>query len=117
MRRRYLWVLLTAWLVSLFVAPPAEAGMFAKLARGAANTLTGILEVPFQITQTTEREGSLAGLSVGVVRGVARALKRTLIGVYEAVTFPLPNYPVGEKDSYAPILEPEFVIYRQADKS
>jgi len=90
-----------------------------KLGRGVTNIATGWLELPFGIARTTEREGSLAGVSVGVLRGVAYGLGRTAIGFFETVTFLFPNH-MGEKvlppQRYGPIVDPPFIIFRSADQ-
>ena len=119
MRNWWVRVAWTAWLVSVLgVAPAYASGPFEKLARGTTNVVTGWLELPSQITRTTEVEGSAAGLSVGVIRGIGRVIGRTTTGVYEMLTFLLANYPRrGSRDPYGAIFEPEFIVFRDADKS
>ena len=101
---------------------PATAhasGPMRKLGRGLANTVTGVLELPAQIGRTTELDGSIAGASLGVLRGVGWSLGRTLAGMYEVVTFLLPNHPEVNRtggDPYRTIVEPEFVVFRRSDK-
>ena len=89
-----------------------------KFSRGVTNVVTGWLEIPIQISQTTEQEGSIAGSTVGLVKGIAHGIGRTLVGLVEVVTFPFPNHTgdenVGE-DIYGPLIEPEFVLLRRAD--
>jgi len=76
-----------------------------KLARGMANTLLGILEVPRNIQLTTQEENNLLeGWTVGLGKGLGYALLRTGTGLYEVVTFP---FPVPE--GFRPIVRPEFV--------
>ncbi len=72
-----------------------------KLTRGLANTFQGILEVPRHINNTTETQGLLTGLTVGVGKGLGYGVLRTLVGLYEVVTFPIP-VPAG----YTPIIQP-----------
>ena len=72
-----------------------------KLTRGLANTFQGVLEVPRNISNTTETQGLLTGLTVGVGKGLGYGVLRTLVGLYEVVTFPIP-VPAG----YAPIIRP-----------
>lgn len=100
----------------LCAAVPAEGaiepGPLNKLSRGFTNLLTGWLEIPAQIMQTTERSGSLAGATLGLGRGVVLGLGRTLAGALEMVTFPIPN-PVTR---YGPVVEPEFVKLRDSDR-
>lgn len=76
-----------------------------KLGRGAANTITGFLEVPANIVDVVEEEGPIAAITYGIARGCAMAVLRTAVGVYELVTFALP-FP----ENYEPILEPEFMM-------
>lgn len=99
-----------------FCVTPAQAdtegGPLRKLGRGAANLATGWLELPFQILRTTEGSGAFAGASVGFTRGLAFGVGRTLVGALEVVSFPLPNPTTG----YRPIIEPEFVTFRDADR-
>lgn len=118
MRRRALWVVGVGWGAMLLCTPPAEASSpLRKLARGLANLSTGWMELPVQIAQTTELEGSMAGLSVGVAHGLWSALERTVVGAWEAATFPFANYPrKAGSDLYAPLIEPEFVLLRRTDK-
>ena len=102
------------------ICPPVYASStpFDKLGRGGANLVTGWMEVPVQISRTTEESGSLAGSSLGFVRGLLFGVGRTALGVLEIVSFPLPNH-TGDKgpadDPYGPIVEPEFLIFRQGD--
>jgi putative exosortase-associated protein (TIGR04073 family) len=72
-----------------------------KLTRGLANTIQGIFEVPRNISNTTETQGLLTGLTVGLGKGLGYGVLRTLVGLYEVVTFPIP-VPAG----YAPIIQP-----------
>ncbi len=72
-----------------------------KLTRGVANTFQGILEVPRHVGNTTETQGLLTGVTVGLGKGLGYGVLRTLVGLYEVVTFPIP-IPEG----YAPIIQP-----------
>ena len=96
----------------------ASATPFDKLGRGGANLVTGWMELPVQISRTTESEGSLAGASLGFARGLLFGVGRTAVGVLEVVTFLLPNH-TGDRgpadDPYGPIVEPEFLIFRDGD--
>lgn len=75
-----------------------------KLGRGLCNVATFPLEIFEQIKRTSEDDGPMAGMSYGIVKGVAMMCVRASVGVYEVVTFPFPI----PKD-YRPMLtDPEF---------
>ncbi len=76
-----------------------------KLGRGLANILTGWVELPKNIYDTSVEENVLSGLTMGLAKGVGMSIVRTGAGVYETVTFP---FPIPE--DYQPVLEPEFVF-------
>jgi len=76
-----------------------------KLGRGVANILTGWVELPKNIYDTSVEDNPLSGLTIGLAKGVGMTIVRTGAGVYETVTFPFP-IPEG----YVPVLEPEFVF-------
>ena len=76
-----------------------------KLGRGLANILTGWVELPKNIYDTSVEENVLSGLTMGLAKGVGMTIVRTGAGVYETVTFP---FPIPE--DYQPVLEPEFVF-------
>lgn len=76
-----------------------------KLGRGLANVVTGWVELPKNIYDTSVEENILSGLTMGLAKGVGMTIVRTGAGVYETVTFP---FPIPE--DYQPVLEPEFVL-------
>lgn len=76
-----------------------------KLGRGLANILTGWVELPKNIYDTSVEENMLSGITMGLAKGVGMTIVRTGAGVYETVTFP---FPIPE--DYQPVLEPEFVF-------
>jgi len=76
-----------------------------KLGRGLANILTGWVELPKNIYDTSVEENVLSGLTMGLAKGVGMTIVRTGAGVYETVTFP---FPIPE--DYQPVLEPEYVF-------
>ncbi len=78
---------------------------FTKLGRGVANTLTGWVELPKNVYDTSKSDNPFAGCTLGLAKGVGMTLVRTGAGIFEIVTFP---FPVPE--SYQPILEPEYVF-------
>jgi len=62
----------------------------AKLGRGILNTLTGFLEIPLKVIRVSKSDGVPMGISVGLIKGIGWGLFRTLAGVYEILTFPIP---------------------------
>ncbi|MBI5286475.1 MAG: exosortase system-associated protein, TIGR04073 family [Deltaproteobacteria bacterium] len=75
-----------------------------KFARGVVNTGLGlVIDWPKTIYYDTKKEGPAYGFTVGLFKGIGVGLGRTLVGVYELVTFPVP-YP----EDYKPILTPDF---------
>jgi len=76
-----------------------------KLMRGLANVLTGWVELPKNIYETSVEDNMFAGITIGLAKGVGMTIVRTGAGVYETVTFP---FPIPE--DYAPVLEPEYVF-------
>lgn len=93
---------------ALIFAPLAQAEAqdpASKLGRGAINVVTGWVELPKNIYDTSVEESIPVGITVGLVKGFGMAVVRTGAGFYEVVTFPF-DIPEG----YIPILEPEFVF-------
>ena len=83
------------------VVPPAAAE---KAVRGIANAGLGVVvELPKTVYYDTLEDGPLYGLTVGVLEGLSWGIARTLVGIYEVVTFPFPA-PEG----YRPILTPAY---------
>lgn len=80
-----------------------------KLGRGISNVGFGWFEIFNEIGKASDQHGPIIGFPTGLVRGTAFTLIRTLAGVYETVTFPIPN---GQR-RYDPILLPESVFKRR----
>ena len=81
------------------VVSPAAAQ---KAVRGLANTGLGVVvELPKTVYYDTLEDGPLYGLTVGVFEGLSWGIARTLVGVYEVVTFPFP-LPEGYRPIYTP---------------
>lgn len=93
-------VMVLAIATSSYAQDPAK-----KLGRGLANILTGWIELPKNIYDTSVEDNPLAGLTIGLAKGVGMTIVRTGAGIYEVVTFP---FPIPE--DYGPVLEPEFVF-------
>lgn len=80
-------------------------GAVTKLLRGVVNLVTGWVELPKKIHQTTQDAGAGAGATYGLLRGVGHTFLRTLAGAYEVITFPFPA-PTG----YRPVIQPPYVF-------
>ena len=78
---------------------------FTKLGRGVANTLTGWVELPKNIYNTSVEDNAFTGMTLGLAKGAGMTLVRTGAGIYEIATFPFPL-----PEDYKPILEPEYVF-------
>ena len=78
---------------------------FTKLGRGVANTLTGWVELPKNIYNTSVEDNAFAGMTLGLAKGAGMTLVRTGAGIYEIATFPF-----ALPEDYKPILEPEYVF-------
>jgi len=76
-----------------------------KLGRGLGNILTGWVELPKNIYDTSVEQNVLAGLTIGLAKGVGMTVVRTGAGVYDTATFPFPL-----PEDYKPLIEPEFVF-------
>jgi len=92
-------------------APPASAesmeagGAFVKLTRGFVNVVTGWVEIPKRIHETTQLSGPAAGFTWGLLRGFGHGFIRTAAGFYEFFTFPFPAPP-----GYTSVIQPEYVF-------
>jgi putative exosortase-associated protein (TIGR04073 family) len=73
-----------------------------KTGRGLAAMTTGFLEVPGNMYREGQEHG-VGGVALGCAKGLGLLVPRTLVGVYEFVTAPIPA-PAG----FRPILHPEF---------
>ncbi len=62
-----------------------------KFARGFANTATGWVELPKNIVNTSKQDNIAYGLTLGLVKGIAHTVGRTVVGALELVTFFIPS--------------------------
>ncbi len=83
------------------------AGPEQKLGRGLTNLteFTRLGEMSYSIEQTSLFDDPTAAGTTGFIRGFNRSLARTAAGVWEVVTFPLPNY---KNSDYGPIYKSEY---------
>jgi len=85
---------------------------FAKLTRGTINTVTGWVEVPKRIHETSQSSGNAAGFTWGLLRGLGYGFIRTAAGLYEFFTFPFPAPP-----NYESVIQPEYVFSAEGTES
>lgn len=87
-------------------AESLDAGKgFTKLSRGFINIVTGWVEVPKRIQETSDTDGTFAGFTWGLLRGLGHGFIRTSAGLYEFLTFPFPAPP-----GYEPVIQPPYVF-------
>ena len=102
--RTFLIVLLAAALVAaLPVTASAEGSAARKLGRSLSNVSLGVLAIPGQIVETSDKSGPFVGATWGLVRGVAFMVATEVVGVFELVTCPFETPP-----GFKPIMKPEF---------
>lgn len=84
------------------VTGDSAPGPFEKAGRGLSNVALGFLvEWPKTVAVESETHGPAFGMTVGLIKGMGLGVGRTLAGVFELVTFPLPNGA-----DYGPVMEP-----------
>ena len=76
-----------------------------KLTRGLLNILTGWVEIPKRSVESTRASGLGVGVTWGLLRGAGYGFVRTVGGVYDVITFPVP-VPSG----YRPLMRPAYVF-------
>jgi putative exosortase-associated protein (TIGR04073 family) len=104
MQRSLLVLLLVVAMVFAFssVTLAAHDGNSPKLARGMKNVGLGWTEIPKNIVDTSKQSNVIAGVTVGVIKGVCQAVARTISGAVDVVTF-----PVGTSDR--PAIKPSMI--------
>ncbi len=80
-------------------------GVGQKLGRGLGNVALGWLEIPKGIEDVGDEKNFIAGITLGPLQGLGKALVRTAAGVYETVTFPIPA-----PANFKPLVKPDFVL-------
>lgn len=83
------------------VAPAQDAAT--KFGRGIAACALGWLELPGNIYDEGTKNGWLMGSTAGFGKGIGMTVVRTLVGVWDLVTFPIPA-----PDEYNSILKPDY---------
>jgi putative exosortase-associated protein (TIGR04073 family) len=86
------------------------AGPERKFSRGLSNVteFARMGEIRRSVEQTALWDGTEQAYTLGFMRGLNRSLVRTGVGIYEIVTFPIPDYD--------PIFFPEQPVYPDANR-
>ena len=113
--RRILGLGLAGVLCVTLIPPAADAAIdgskaVMKLVRGGVNLVTGCVEIPKRIHETSQTSGAMTAFTWGTLRGCGYGFVRTAAGAYELVTFLFPAPP-----DYAPVIQPEFVFLEESD--
>jgi putative exosortase-associated protein (TIGR04073 family) len=74
------------------ISYPARIG--GKLGIGLINATTGIVELPKSMMVESSKEGIWMGMSVGLLKGMTNMLGRSLLGMMDVVSFPVPTKPL-----------------------
>ncbi|MCM8831643.1 MAG: hypothetical protein NC918_05600 [Candidatus Omnitrophica bacterium] len=89
-------VLIFLFLTSVYAQSTYLEKSVEKAKQGLVNFFTGWLEVPYQVSKGYNKgfgdsQNKLLGGFFGIFRGLIHGLGRTSSGIYQFVTFPLPN--------------------------
>ena len=69
------------------------AGPMKKAERGAKNFLLGWTDIPMSVCETTmDTKNAALGLTAGLWQGFKKAFPRTISGLVDLATFPIPDY-------------------------
>ncbi|MFH1655834.1 MAG: exosortase system-associated protein, TIGR04073 family [Candidatus Omnitrophota bacterium] len=106
-------MLLAAIMLGFFAPYSFAQDPVKKLCRGALNTATSLIEFPKNIFDTGREDGVGMGVTYGVIKGAFHFARRTIVGLYEIATFPIPM----PKD-YEPILtDPEYFFGKEEEQT
>ena len=101
-QRRAIVVAMVAGLTVWASQPVWAQDPIHKMGRGVVNALTGWIELPKQVHLGSQEANPLRGMGRGLIKGAELTILRSGLGVYEAVTFPLP-YPKDFASPYEPM--------------
>lgn len=101
-------------------SPAADSGygdkVGLKFGSGYTNLVLGLVEIPKNMILTTNQTNALFGVTGGVAKGVIHGVGRTLAGVVDVLTFPIPTEPIPRpafvwqdfqtETRYGPVLKP-----------
>ncbi|MDD3906323.1 MAG: exosortase system-associated protein, TIGR04073 family [Candidatus Omnitrophica bacterium] len=110
MARRVISIALVVFLFAFAFVPSGYCDdPVKKLGRGLCNIGTFPFELCLQTSRVNDTDGPMAACTWGILKGLGMSGIRLLVGVYETVTFPIP-----QPKNYAPILtDPEFMFQDQ----
>lgn len=74
-----------------------------KMSAGFVNTTTGWSDVPFKMSEESEKHNPLVGWTLGFGEGVVSGLARTGAGIIDMATFALPPYD-------EPLIQPAYKV-------
>ncbi len=100
-------IVVAAGLVVAAAQPAWAQDPLHKVGRGVVNVLTSWIELPKQIHHGAQEDNPVVGLGQGLVKGVTLTVLRLGVGLYEAVTFPLP-YPAAYASPYEHMELPDY---------
>ena len=100
-------LLVGACLAMAWAAPAHAQDPIHKAGRGLTNVLTGWIELPRNFHQGSQEENPLTGAVAGLFKGASLTVLRMGIGVYEAITFPIP-YPKAFASPYEQMELPDY---------
>ena len=104
MKKAFCSGLLGVAVLAVTVATPAQAeDMGDKVCRGFSGLLLGVLELPGNMVDVSNKEGVLLGCSEGFLKGLVMVPLRELIGTYEVLTFPFEI-----EKGYKAVLPPDY---------
>ena len=101
----------TVMAVIFFTAPVHADNPMTKFGRGMCNIVTFHFEILEQSKRVKAEQGSLYGMTYGLVKGFAMSIVRAAVGVYEVATFPIPYPP-----DYQPILRDPVSFFPEPKK-
>ncbi len=99
------------------LAAPATYGDMVgrKLGSGYTNMVLGLAEIPKNAIITTNQTNALFGVTGGIFKGILHGVGRTLAGVVDLITCPIPTEPIprpafvwenfGTETQYGPVLQ------------
>ena len=69
-----------------------------KLGSGFSNIALGWVEVPKNVISTSNDLNPIAGFTLGIIKGAMHAGARTVTGITDLLTAPVPTKPIVEPD-------------------